>query len=30
MGDNNEDHAKSRRPSAENWGWSSTDRVLGG
>jgi hypothetical protein len=25
-----EDHGRSRRPDAEDWGWSSTGRVLGG
>jgi hypothetical protein len=26
----NEDHGMSRRPGVEDWGWSSTGRVLGG
>ncbi len=25
-----DDHGRSRRPGAEDWGWSSTGRVLGG
>jgi hypothetical protein len=25
-----EDHGRSRRPGAEDWGWSSTGQVLGG
>jgi hypothetical protein len=25
-----EDYSRSRRPGAEDWGWSSTDRVLNG
>jgi hypothetical protein len=25
-----EDHDRSRRPGAEEWGWSSIGRVLGG
>jgi hypothetical protein len=25
-----EDHARSRRPGAEDWGWSSTGQVLSG
>jgi hypothetical protein len=25
-----EDHGRNRRPGAEDWGWSSTGRVLGG
>jgi hypothetical protein len=28
--DNDEDHGMSRRPGAEDWEWSSTDRVLSG
>jgi hypothetical protein len=27
---NDEDHGRSRRPSAEDWGWSTIGRVLGG
>jgi hypothetical protein len=30
MAGSNEDHGRSRRPSAEDQGWSSTGRVLGG
>jgi hypothetical protein len=30
MTGNDEDHGRSRRPGAEDWGWSSTDWVLGG
>jgi hypothetical protein len=30
MAGSDEDHGRSRRSSAEDWGWSSTDQVLGG
>jgi hypothetical protein len=30
MTDSDKDHVRSRRPSAEDRGWSSTGRVLGG
>jgi hypothetical protein len=30
MAGSDEDHGKRRRPGAEDRGWSSTDRVLGG
>jgi hypothetical protein len=30
MTDRDDDHGRSRRPSAENWGWSSIGRVLSG
>jgi hypothetical protein len=30
MTDSDEDHGRSRRPGAEDLGWSSTGRVLGG
>jgi hypothetical protein len=30
MADNDEDRGRSRRPSAEDWRWSNTGRVLDG
>jgi hypothetical protein len=30
MADSDEDRCRSRRLGAEDWGWSSTGRVLGG
>jgi hypothetical protein len=30
MADSDEDHGRSRRPSAEDWGWSSIYWVLSG
>jgi hypothetical protein len=30
MAGNDEDHGRSRRHSAKDWGWSGTGRVLGG
>jgi hypothetical protein len=29
MVNNDKDHGRSRRPSAKDWGWSSTSQVLG-
>jgi hypothetical protein len=30
MADSNENHDRSKRPGAEDWGWSDTGRVPGG
>jgi hypothetical protein len=30
MADNDKDRGKSRRPVAEDWGWSSVGRIHGG
>jgi hypothetical protein len=30
MAGSDEDHSRSKRPGAEEWGWSSTCQLLGG